>query len=297
MLQGRRQVVGVYEALPPAAGRDLRQGQPENPREGVGHPLPFEAAVRRDAERVGVVGNEFRNGAVAALALAQRLLGLSALGDVTRDRQQGRHAAGRVAERRGVAVHPSPGTPQGGHLELEVTRLATEHPLDQLAKRGPVLLDDERGQVGGPDLRQRSGLEHPQAGGVDVDQPATGVQKLHALRLGVEDGAQASFSFGQRIVRPLQGQALLLEQLDQRRITTRRGIRGHLRACRPRGGIPIPRHARPAAASFLTRVEVLCARPSRPIKVRHRGRGRVTRAGPATSDFDHAIDGAMTRPR
>ena len=192
-------------------GIDLPDGLGQHLRAGIAQ---VEAALLVDVQEASGLRIDHLDGVFHALDQRaeepERCLRLPALGDVAGDAEQGGDAARRIAQRAGVRLHPAPGAFEGGDLIFEAARLAAHHALRQGAEGRAVFLGDERIDVLVLYLGERIGLHHPQARGIHVQQRAVGSQQLHALRLGIEDGAQPRLALGQGAVGRLQFQAPFL---------------------------------------------------------------------------------------
>ena len=124
---------------------------------------------------------------IPALAVAQRLIGAAAFRDVVRHAQQAGDLPLRIAQRHCLRLEPAPRALQADHLELESAAVAL-HDLSMQSAEGRAIRRrdelDERLTLG---LFERLGLEHRQARGVHLEQPAILRDDLHARRLGLQE--------------------------------------------------------------------------------------------------------------
>ena len=190
---GRREIERRLVPATPAeirrrreAGLVLQQRRHEGqPELGILLPIP--------------VGGELGQLAKALLALLQRLLGALVRADVADDAEHLVFAAHLVAQRHDARLHPTARAAQTNDLELQAAGFAAGGALRQGGKCRAMLGRDELEQASAANRRQRVGLGHAQAGRVHVDQPSFAIEHGYALRLGVDDGAQAGLARAQRM--------------------------------------------------------------------------------------------------
>ena len=124
---------------------------------------------------------------IPALAVAQRLIGAATFRDVVRHAQQAGDLPLRIAQRHCLRLEPAPSALQADHLELESAAVAL-HDLSMQNVEGRAIRRrdelDERLTLG---LFERLGLEHRQARGVHLEQPAILRDDLHARRLDLQE--------------------------------------------------------------------------------------------------------------
>ena len=132
-------------------------------------------------------GSDVGERVIPALAVAQRLIGAAAFRDVVRHTQQAGDLPLRIAQRHCLRLEPAPRALQADHLELESAAVAL-HDLSMQNAEGRAIRRrdelDERLTLG---LFERLGLEHRQARGVHLEQPAILRDDLHARRLGLQE--------------------------------------------------------------------------------------------------------------
>ncbi len=134
----------------------------------------------------------------AFLRFHQRQLRDSAAGDVAGDAQHRLDLADSVAQGDRVRGEPGALALETDHLELQRARFAGEDAAVQVRERRPILgrHDVDDGQAA--HLVDALGLDHREAGGIHIEQPALLIHQLHAFGFGLDDCPQPSFAFLQR---------------------------------------------------------------------------------------------------
>src|SRR5438270_2698505 len=190
---GRREIERRLVPATPAeirrwreAGLVLQQRRHEGQAEvGVLLPIP--------------VRGELGELAKALLAFLQRLLGALVRADVAGDAEHDVFAARLVAQRHDARLHPTARAAQTNDLELQAARFAAGGALRQGRECRAMLGRHELEQAPAANRHQGVGLDHAQAGRVHVDQPGFAIDHRYALRLRVDDGAQACLARAQRM--------------------------------------------------------------------------------------------------
>ena len=95
-----------------------------------------------------------------------------------------------VAQRHGVGLQPAPGALDALDLELQRARFAVHDPVGQRRKCRAVRGHDQVEHRMPGDLRHRIRLDHPQAGGVHLEQLTRRPEQLHAFGLVLEHRPQ-----------------------------------------------------------------------------------------------------------
>lgn len=124
-------------------------------------------------------------------------------------RDVARHAENRddrtvgVAQRRRVGLHPAFAPLEADDAEPHLAALAAGHAPVQRGEALAVLGVDQLEHVAAGDLLERRGLDHAQTRGVHLEEPTVRRDRLHALRLAVDDRTQARLARAQRVLREL----------------------------------------------------------------------------------------------
>ena len=132
-------------------------------------------------------GSDVGERVIPALAVAQRLIGSAAFRDVVCHAQQAGDLPLRIAQRHCLRLEPAPRALQADHLELESAAVALHDLSMQNAEGRAIRRRDELDERLTLSLFERLGLQHRQARGVHLEQPAILRDDLHARRLGLQE--------------------------------------------------------------------------------------------------------------
>ena len=167
---------------------------------------------------------------IDAVEVGDPVLGFLALGDVTGDAEQHRAFAVRAAHGGGVSFEPAPPALESDDLVFQNTCFAAHHALMQCGKSSAILGHNEIERRSRLHRGERVGLQHGKAGRVDLQQRPLLAHDLHALGLGLDDGAQSLFAGDEIALGLAMGRAhLRLVQLAfQRRRQPRQALFHHV---------------------------------------------------------------------